>query len=71
MAAAELSKFVGILSAVFYLTSEVPQSRPTFGDPMDNQVAPFMEFPRQEYWSGLSSDPGIEPRSPALQAAAL
>ena len=34
-----------------------------------------MEFSRQEYWSGLSvpapgdlPDPGIEPRSPALQA---
>ena len=34
-------------------------------------------FPRQEYWSGLPfpspgdlPDPGIEPRSPALQAAA-
>ena len=34
-----------------------------------------MGFPRQEYWSGLPflfprdlSDPGIEPRSPALQA---
>ena len=37
-----------------------------------------MEFSRQEYWSGLpfSSlgdilDPGIEPRSPALQADSL
>ena len=34
-----------------------------------------MEFPREEYWSGLSFpslgdllDPGIEPESPALQA---
>ena len=34
-----------------------------------------MEFTRQEYWSGLPFpspgdllDPGIEPRSPALQA---
>ena len=34
-----------------------------------------MEFSRQEYWSGLTCpppgdllDPGIEPRSPALQA---
>jgi len=34
-----------------------------------------MGFSRQEYWSGLPfpspedlSDPGIEPRSPALQA---
>ena len=37
-----------------------------------------MEFSRQEYWSGLPfpspgdlPDPGIEPRSPALQEDAL
>ena len=37
-----------------------------------------MEFPRQEYWSGLPfpspgdlPNPGIEPGSPALQADAL
>ena len=37
-----------------------------------------MEFPRQEYWSGLPfsspgdlPDPGIEPRSPTLQADSL
>ena len=37
-----------------------------------------MEFPRQEYWSGLPypppedlPDPEIEPRSPALQAGSL
>ena len=37
-----------------------------------------MEFSRQEYWSGLTfpspgdlPNPGIEPRSPALQADAL
>ena len=42
------------------------------------QVPPFMGFSRQEYWSGLPfpspgdlPDPGIEPRSPALQADAL
>ena len=42
------------------------------------QVPPSMEFSRQEYWSGLPfpspgdlPDPGIEPRSPALQAEAL
>ena len=41
-----------------------------------SQQAPLsMGFPRQEYWSGLPfpspgdlPDPGIEPRSPALQA---
>ena len=37
-----------------------------------------MEFPRHEYWSGLLfaspgdlPEPGIKPRSPALQADAL
>ena len=40
--------------------------------------APSMGFSRQEYWSGLPfpspgdlPDPGIEPRSPTLQADAL
>ena len=39
------------------------------------QAPPSMGFSRQEYWSGLTfpspgdlPDPGIEPRSPALQA---
>ena len=43
-----------------------------------HQAPPSMEFFRQEYWSGLPfplpgdlPDPGIEPRSPALQADAL
>ena len=42
------------------------------------QASPSMEFSRQEYWSGLPfpssedlPDPGIEPRSPKLQADAL
>ena len=42
------------------------------------QAPPQMGFSRQEYWSGLPfpspgelPDPGIEPRSPALQADAL
>ena len=42
------------------------------------QASPSMGFSRQEYWSGLPfpspgdlTDPGIEPRSPALQAGAL
>ena len=45
---------------------------------VDYQGPPSMEFSRQEYWSGVPfpspgdlSDPGIEPRSPALQADAL
>ena len=43
-----------------------------------HQGPPSMGFSRQEYWSGLPfpspgdlPDPGIEPRSPALQADAL
>ena len=42
------------------------------------QVPPSMEFSRQEYWDGLPfpspgdlPNPGIEPRSPALQSDAL
>ena len=42
------------------------------------QVSPSMGFSRQECWSGLPfpspgdlPDPGIKPRSPALQADAL
>ena len=42
------------------------------------QAPPSMGLSRQEYWSGLSfpspgglPNPGIEPRSPALQADAL
>ena len=42
------------------------------------QTSPSMGLSRQEYWGALSfpspgdlSDPGIEPRSPALQADAL
>ena len=42
------------------------------------QASPSVGFSRQEYWSGLSfppprdlPDPGIEPRSPALQVDSL
>ena len=42
------------------------------------QASPSMGFPRQEYWSGLPfpspgdlPDPGIEPRSPTLEADTL
>ena len=47
-----------------------------FGTPwtVAYQASPSVEFSRQQYWSGLSfpssgdlPDPGIEPRSPALQ----
>ena len=43
-----------------------------------HQAPPSMGFSKQEYWSGLPCpspgdlpDPGIEPRSPALQADSL
>ena len=58
--------------------SEVLQSCPTPSDPMNCSLPctpPSMGFSRQEYWSGLPfpspgnlPGPGIEPRSPALQA---
>ena len=39
------------------------------------QASLSMEFSRQEYWSGLHfcnlPDPGVEPRSPTLQADSL
>ena len=48
---------------------------------MSDSLRPYglsMEFSRQEYWSGLPlpsprnlPDPGIKPRSPALQADSL
>ena len=53
----------------------VAQLCPTFCDP---QAPQFMEFSKQEYWSGLPfpspgdlPDPGTEPRSPTLQADSL
>ena len=60
--------------------SEVAQSCLTLCDrgTVAYQAPPSMGFSRQEYWSGLPfpspgdlPDPGIEPRSPALQADAL
>ena len=43
---------------------------------VDYQAPLSIEFSRQEYWSGLpfptpGPNPGIEPRSPALQADSL
>ena len=58
----------------------VAQSCPTLWTPwiVAQQALLSMGFFRQEYWSGLPfpspgdiSDPGIEPRSPALQVDAL
>ena len=68
----------------FLLWSEVTWSRlscvPVFVTPrtIACQAPPSMGFSRQEYWSGLPfpspgdlPNPGIEPRSPALQADSL
>ena len=58
----------------------VTQSYLTLGHPMacSHQAPPSMGFSRQERWSGLPfpspgdlPDPGIEARSPALEADAL
>ena len=60
--------------------SEVTQPCPTLCDPwtVAHQAPLSMEFSRLEYWSGLPfpspgnlPDPGIKPRSPALQADSL
>ena len=59
---------------------EVAQSCPTLETPwtVAYQASPSMGFSKQEYSSGLPlpspgdlPDPGIEPRSPALEADAL
>ena len=74
---------VTVLIPLFHdLSSKVTQLCLTLLDPMDprgdHQAPLSMEFSRQEYWSGLPlpspgylPDPGIKPRSPALQADAL
>ena len=58
----------------------VDKTCPTLANPwaIACQASLLMGFSRQEYWSGLPfpspgylSDPGIEPRSPALQADPL
>ena len=59
----------------------VSQSGLTLCDSIDcsrSQDSPSLGFSRQEYWSGLPfpspgdlPDPGIEPRSPALQVDSL
>ena len=62
-----------------YSESEVAQSCPTPSDPMDSSLpCSFVEFSRQESWSGLPfpspgdlPDPGIKPGSPAFQADSL
>ena len=60
--------------------SVVAQSQTTLCNPMDCSPAVplFMDFSRHEYWSGLPfpspgdlPNPGIQPKSPALQADSL
>ena len=59
---------------------EVTQLCPTLATPwtVAHQASPSMGFSRQEYWSGLPfpspgdlPDPGIEPKSPTLEADSL
>ena len=61
-----------------YACGQSLQSCRTPYDPVACQAALSMELSRQEYWSGLPCpspgdfpDPGIEPRSAALQANSL
>ena len=65
---------------MFAIACMCPQSFLTLCNPMDcsHQAPLSMGFPRQEYCSGLPfpspgdlPDPGIEPRSPILQADSL
>ena len=71
---------LAVLLYEFESESEVAQSYPTLCDPwtVAHQAPPSMGFSRQEHWSGLPlpspgdlPDPGIEPRSPTLQADTL
>ena len=78
-----LQSFPGWLSRWVDLStseSEITQSCPTLCDPMDWNLPGLSVhgISRQEYWSGLPfpspgdlPDPGIEPRSPTLQADTL
>ena len=61
-----------VLAAAVLLLMVSTLETPTGGSPPDSSV---LEFPRQEYWSGLPFpspedllNPGLEPVSPALQA---
>ena len=79
------SRSIGILKRARLLTQKqvkvlVGQSCLTLCNPwtVACQALLFMEFSRQEYWSGLPFppsrelfDPGIKPRSPAFQADSL
>ena len=67
-----------VLHVLSILLCIVTQSCPTLCNPMDCGAYQSMEFSRQEYWSGLPCpapgdlpNPGVEPRSPALQMDSL
>ena len=71
---------VELLCAVASMFVLVIQLFQLFSTPwtIAHQAPPSMGFSRQEYWSGLPfpspgdlPEPGIEPRSPALQADTL
>ena len=79
---AETTKWYSLLrkqlvSFLFSCVCLVTQSCPTLCDPIDGSPSGVLcpwGFSRQEYWSGLPCpppwdfpNPGIEPRSPALQ----
>ena len=65
-----------VLDSIMKVKVLVSQSCPTLFDPMDCSLpGSSVEFSRQEYWSGLPfptpedlPNPGVEPRSPNLQA---
>ena len=67
------------VSMKWSVSHSVTQSCPTLWNPMEPAKAPLsMDFSKQEYWSRLPfpspgdiPDPGIEPRSFALQADSL
>ena len=74
------TKFVEDINEIGSLGGKDDKSCPTLAIPWITacQAPLSMGFSRQEYWSGLScpspgdlSYPGIEPRSPALQADSL
>jgi len=73
-------KTASIIKEVTAAAAKSLQSHPTLCDPVVGSPpgSPSMGFSRQEHWSGLPfpspgdlPNPGIEPRSPALQADAL
>ena len=68
----------GIYYSIKWRESEVAQSSHSDPTAVVGRVPLSMGFSRQEYWSGLPfsspgnlPNPGMEPRSPALQAESL